>query len=279
MSARDYSSGARAAVGAVGRLHRYPVKSMIGEDLDAALVTAHGIFGDHAYALCDTETGKIVSAKNPRRWPDFFRYGAAFTSAPTIGAAIPPVRVTMPGGAKIETDNPDFDTVLSQRLGRGVKLLAAPPRAAQLEEYWLDVEELQKRDVVTDENLPEGSFFDAAPLHLLTTATLARFGELSPDSRFEEQRFRPSILIDVGKAKGFMEDRWIGQQLAIGAEVCVQITRPCFRCVMTTLAQGDLPNDPEILKTAVKYNEKHVGVYASVIQGGTVRLGDTITIH
>lgn len=268
-----------ATVGVVARLHRYPVKSMMGEGLDAAQVTSQGILGDHAYALCDTETGKIVSAKNPRRWPDFFRYSAAFTNALKVGAAIPPVRVTMPGGATIESDNPDFASVLFQRFGRGVKLLTAPPPAAQLEEYWLDMEELQKRDVVTDEDLSEGSFFDAAPLHILTTATLARLGELNPNSRFEEQRFRPSILIDTGEAKGFVEDQWIGRQLAIGAEVRVQITRLCFRCVMTTLAQGDLPSDPEILRAASKHNEKHVGVYGSVMQGGTIRVGDTITIH
>lgn len=48
---------------------------------------------------------------------------------------------------------------------------------------------------------------------------------------------------------------------------------------MTTLAKGDLPNvDPAILKTAVRHNAAKVGVYATVTQMGTIRLGDTVTI-
>jgi MOSC domain-containing protein YiiM len=47
---------------------------------------------------------------------------------------------------------------------------------------------------------------------------------------------------------------------------------------MTTLAQADLPKDPGILKTAARHNEVKVGAYASVVQTGTIRIGDTITV-
>jgi len=61
--------------------------------------------------------------------------------------------------------------------------------------------------------------------------------------------------------------------------VRLSITGLCGRCVMTTLAQGDLPGDPGILRTAAQHNRVNVGVYAAVARGGTIRRGDPITIE
>ena len=266
------------SLGLLASLHRYPVKSMMGEALNAAHITQRGLFGDRAYALCDTETGKVVSAKNPRKWPNLFSYHAAYTSPPADGSAMPPVRVTLPDGAFAVSSSPDFAPTLSATLGRSVTLLTAPPQHAQLEEYWPDMEELANRDVVTDEAMPQGVFFDLAVLHALTTGTLDRLRELNPRSRFEPRRFRPNLIIDTGDRKGFVENDWIGKLIAIGSEVRIQVTGPCPRCVMTTLPQADLPKDPEILKTAARHNEVRVGVYASVVQTGTIRIGDTLTV-
>jgi uncharacterized protein len=266
------------SLGLLASLHRYPVKSMMGEALNAAHITQRGLFGDRAYALCDTETGKVVSAKNPRKWPNLFSYHAAYTSPPADGSAMPPVRVMLPDGAFAVSSSPDFAPTLSATLGRSVTLLSAPPQHAQLEEYWPDMEELANRDVVTDEAMPQGVFFDLAVLHVLTTGTLDRLRELNPRSRFEPRRFRPNLIVDTGGQKGFVENDWIGKLIAIGSEVRIQVTGPCPRCVMTTLAQADLPKDPEILKTAARHNEVRVGVYASVVQTGTIRIGDTLTV-
>ena len=71
-------------------------------------------------------------------------------------------------------------------------------------------------------------------------------------------------------------DDWVGHTLAIGDEVQLRITGPCDRCVMTTLAQGDLPKDPGILRTAAQHNHVRVGVYAAVVRGGTIRRGDSL---
>ena len=68
------------------------------------------------------------------------------------------------------------------------------------------------------------------------------------------------------------------QTLAIGDEVRLHITGPCGRCVMTTLAQGELPPDSGILRTAVQQNQGQVGVYATVVQGGTMRCGDRVRL-
>jgi uncharacterized protein len=267
-----------ASLGALASLHRYPVKSMMGEALNAASVTSRGLFGDRSYALCDTETGKVVSAKNPRKWPNLFSYHAAYTSPPTAGSAVPPVRVTLPDGDFTVSSSPDFARTISATLGRAVTLLATAPERAQLEEYWPDMEELANRDVVTEEAMPEGTFFDLAVLHVLTTSTLDRLRELGPRSRFEPRRFRPNLIVDTAGQEGFVENDWIGKTLAIGSEVRIQVTGPCPRCVMTTLSQADLPKDPGILKTAAQHNEARVGIYASVVQTGTIRIGDKLAV-
>ena len=119
-----------ASVGLLASLHRYPVKSMMGEELNSARVTPRGLFGDRAFALCDRQTRKVVSAKNPRKWPNFFSYRAAFSSPPEGSAALPPVRVTLPDGRFAVTADPDFAQTMSAALGRAVSLLEALPRRA-----------------------------------------------------------------------------------------------------------------------------------------------------
>jgi len=267
-----------AGVGMLASLHRYPVKSMMGEALNSAQVTQRGLFGDRAYALSDTETGKVVSAKNPRKWPNMFSYRAAYTSPPTTASAVPSVRVTFPDGGYAVSSSPDFAPTISATLGRPVVLLATPPQHAELEEYWPNMEELANRDVVTDEAMPQGTFFDLAVLHLLTTSTLDRLREVNPRSRFEPRRFRPNLIIDTSGQEGFVENGWIGKTIAIGPEVRIEVTGPCPRCVMTTLSQADLPSDPGVLKTAAQQNEARVGAYASVVQTGTIRIGDTLAL-
>src|SRR5580704_3389805 len=115
------------SLGSLASLHRYPVKSMMGEELNAAYLTPRGLFGDRTYALRDTETGKVVSAKNPRKWPGMFRYHAAYTSPPEAGSAIPAVRVTLPDGGTALSSSPGFEPAISANLGRSVKLLMTPP--------------------------------------------------------------------------------------------------------------------------------------------------------
>jgi uncharacterized protein YcbX len=151
---------------------------------------------------------------------------------------------------------------------------------ATAEEYWPDIEGLDFRDTVTDFALPEGTFFDAAPVHLVTTATLDWLRALYPEGRFEVRRFRPNLVVETPEGQdGFVENAWAGRTLAIGDSVRIQITRPCARCVMTTLPQSDLPRDSGILRTAARHNRASVGVYASVARGGTVGRGDPVRLE
>jgi len=266
-------------VAKVAALWRYPVKSMMGEELNATGLSPRGLAGDRAYALVDSETGKLVSAKNPRRWPNLFDFRAALLESPDDTQA-PAVKITLPDGTSVTGGKDDFGEVLSRTLGRTVTLETTPPDRPAVEEYWPDLDRLDHRDTVTDEETLAGGFFDGAPVHLLTTATIDRLRELYPAGRFEVRRFRPNIVLQPsGDQRGFVENDWIGHTLAIGEEVRLRIERGCPRCVMTTLAQGDLPADTGVLRTAAQHNEANVGVYVSVLQGGTIRRGDAVRVE
>ncbi len=268
-------------VGSIVSLWRYPVKSMMGEELNAAEVTKGGLLGDRAYALVDSSDGKVASAKNPRKWPTLFDFRAVLAGAPRPGAKVPPVRITLPEGTIVNSEEPDVHQTISKVLKREVTLSALSARpAATAEEYWPDIEGLEHRDAVTDFGLPEGTFFDCAFVHLLTTATLDCLRVLYPQGRFEVRRFRPNIVVETANGeKEFVENAWVGRTLAIGDAVRLSITGPCGRCVMTTLPQGDLPKDAGILRAAAQHNKANVGVYASVLQGGKVRRGDFVRLE
>ena len=277
---------AETMVGSVVGLWRYPVKSMMGEELNAVDVTERGLLGDRAYALVDHETGKVASAKFPRKWPTLFDHRATFVDVPQLGQALPSVRITVPDGRQElgggESPTETIHQLLSDELGREVTLAKVPPDSPSLEEYWPDMEGLAFRETVTDESMPTGTFFDIGIVHLLTTATLDRLRELNPQGRFEVRRFRPNIVVaPIEGATGFVENDWVGRSVGFGEgadEVRLRITQPCTRCVMTTLAQGDLPKDPGILRAAAQHNDVNVGVYATVQRSGRLRRGDAIKL-
>src|SRR5439155_15568589 len=177
------------------------------------------------------------------------------------------------------SEQSELNQVLTNALGRAVTLTTATPETPSLEEYWPDMEGLAHRETVTDEAIPAGRFFDLAVTHMLTTATLDRLRDLYPQGRFEARRFRPNLVVETAAGeKGFVENTWIGQTLAVGEEVRLRITGPCPRCVMTTLPQGDLPKDPGIPRTAAQHNEVNVGVYAEILRGGKIRRGDLVRL-
>jgi uncharacterized protein YcbX len=266
---------------------------MLGEELNASSVTERGLLGDRAYALVDRSDGKVASAKNPRKWPRLFDYRAAYVDTVHRDPRLPAVRITLPDGATLTTEQADVEQTLSRELQREVTLQEAErgqqeevestfpnPWAPTAEEYWPDMEGLDYRDTVTDFDLPEGTFFDCAAVHVLTTSTLDRLRELYPQGRFEVRRFRPNIVVRTGNhVSGFVENDWIGRTVRIGGEVRLAITGPCPRCVMTTLAHADLPKDSGIVRTAARHNQVNVGVYASVVQNGEVRRGAAVGVE
>jgi uncharacterized protein len=271
----------KSSIGKVVSIWRYPVKSMMGEELNSSYVTERGLLGDRVYALIDHQTGKVASAKNPRKWGRLFDFHAAFIDSLQVVEDIPPVRITLPDGSQIFSDHSDVDNTLSRVLGRVVSVMkTSSSEKPSYEEYWPDIEGLAQREMVTDEAMPPQTFFDVAVIHLLTTSTINRLRELYPAGRFEVRRFRPNIVVESASGEeDFIENLWVDKKVTIGQEIVLRVIGPCTRCVMTTLPQGDLPKDLGILRTVAQYNQVHAGVYASVHRGGTIRRGDLVQLE
>jgi uncharacterized protein len=270
----------RPSTGMIVTLWQYPVKSMLGEELNSSYVTERGLAGDRAYVLIDQKTGKVASAKNPRKWGKLFDFRSAFTDLPQLVENISRARITFPDGSNIFSDQDDVDYSLSKVLGQDVRLMRANLENPSYEEYWPDIDGLAQREKVTDETMPSQTFFDIGVIHLLTTSTINHLRELYPEGRFEVRRFRPNIVMESASGeKEFIENLWIGKNLIIGEDVVLRVTGACTRCVMTTLPQGDLPKDLGILRTVARYNQVTAGVYASVHRGGTIHRGDPVRLE
>jgi hypothetical protein len=294
---------ASEALGTIAGLWRFPVKSMLGEQIEAVDVTEGGVVGDRAYALVDKETGKVASAKHPKLWPDLLRCRASFVEPPRPGEQLPPVRIELADGTSVMSDASDVDAVLSRFCGREVELARAAPDDFTIDQYHPDQENLDPeghRDEVTETKLgaalfnemgmpsavPEGSFFDVFPISVLTTSTLDHLNDLQPQSTFDARRFRMNVIVAT-PARGFAENSWLGRTLDIGDGVKLGVAMPDPRCVMTTVAQEGLEKDPQILKALARHNRLDVaggglypcaGVYAVVAATGTIRTGDRVTL-
>ncbi len=282
----------RSAAGVVHELRRYPVKSMLGEQLDRASFTARGLAGDRVGALVDDETGRVVSVKYPKRWGRIFDLRAVTDDAG--------VQVGFPDGTQYAMDDPALVARLSEFFGRAVTVATAPPDGATFDELWLrDLKDdaapylgLPSRTVGGEELIEggqfmsaQGTFFNYGAVHLVTTGTTRRLSELAPATRFDAYRFRPNVVVDTPET-GFVETDWVGRTLAIG-DVQLSVTMTVPRCVMTTLAQDGVPADRDVLRTITKHNAVDpglgakypcVGVYAEVVRDGEIRTGDAITV-
>ncbi|MEA5423709.1 MOSC domain-containing protein [Synechococcus sp. CCY9202] len=285
-------------VGQVVALWRYPVKSMLGESLERLWVDGRGVCGDRAWALWDHATSRVASAKNPHLWKELLGYRARYLAEPMPEAPPPPVAITpvgfatknvavspaMPVGGEADDDHlsssdPEVAERLSSLLGRQVSLLDQAPAGASLNQYWPPVPEREFQDVVNELVLPSGTFFDACPIHAISTATLERLGALAPGLDFAPERFRPNLLIEPADGStGFVEASWIGHTLRVGSQLELRVDGACPRCVVTTLAQGDLPQDLEILRTTARHNNVEAGIRLSVLRPGPVALGDPIAL-
>jgi len=285
----------------ISEVWRFPVKSMLGQQLERVAVTATGVLGDRAWAVVDASDGKVASAKNPRKWRALLACRAEFLDDPTEEAPAPDVRITFPDGVVVTSADAGVHDSLSEYLGRPVTLTSRVPETPIFEETWPDVEGIAPAEVIEstrarfdeDESVSDlslamaapGSFLDLAPIHLVTTASLAEFGRRQPDSEFAIARFRPNFVIeDAGE--GFVENAWVGANVRLGAAT-VNVLMPTMRCVMTTMAQGDLPEDRGVLRAASTHNRVEiaglgkwacVGVYAGVVTPGVVVTGDAVAV-
>jgi uncharacterized protein YcbX len=222
----------------VQALWRYPVKSMGGEQLDAVALDDRGVAGDRRYAV-RVASGKLGSGKST---PRFQRVaGLLDLQARHEGDRIV---VTAPSGDLAD----GLDALLSAALGEDVAL-------------------------VHDADDP---FVDRAPVHLVTTASLAWLRARLPATAIDERRVRPNLLVEA-PGEETLEDRWVGRTLRVGEDVELAVTDHTRRCVMTNLAQQGLEEDPAVLRT-IAANDLRLGVYASVVRAGIVRRGDPVMV-
>lgn len=274
------------AIGTVASIHRFPVKSMQGESLPEVEVVADGMVGDRTWALRDIETGKLASAKRPRPW-------AALLDCRATGEG-DDVVISLPTGEDFHVRDPGLPVALEAVLGRTVALEAS--ERAQQGTYDSEWPEIEGVDLAGDLELPtnltgEGtSFIDLGILHVLTTTSLASLAEADPGLDLDIRRFRPSLVLETPGMAGFPEnDDWAGATVRFGSgddRVEIEIGAPTPRCIMPTVAQGDLPRQIGILQTLARINRRSsdvgsfacLGAYATVARPGVVRAGDEVTV-
>ena len=284
------------AVGCVVELWRYPVKSMGGEQIERCQLGARGIPGDRGWALRDEAAGEIRGAK---KMPALMRCRARFEDEPE-GDRIPPASMTLPDGSQLHTTDADVNARLSAVVDRKVTIWSRqsaeardhyrrglpdnPDMEAELRQIFgrLPDEPLPDLSVIPQElfefTSPLGTYFDAFPIHLLTTASLRALAEHNTSAQFDRRRFRPNLLVEpLDGASGLIEFDWCGRRLRVG-EAVLSIAIQAMRCSMTTHPTDELPKDPSVLRTIVRDANQNLGVYATVEHAGVVAVGDPVEL-
>ena len=232
----------------IAELWRYPVKSLLGERLDAVAVTADGLEGDRQFAIYDVASGLGLTG---RRVPELLFASARIRANGTA-------EITLPDGSQAEDDH-----TLSDWLGRAVALRSAATGAARRYENVVDFEHESVSDWEPFEGAA-GPFHDSpgARVSLLSTATIGAW---------DPRRFRSNVLLD-----GEGEDSLVGSTVTLG-EVTLDVGMRIKRCVMTTRAQaGGVERDLDVLRTIARERDARLAVGAVVVGQGTIRVGDTL---
>jgi uncharacterized protein len=286
-----------AIVGTISAIMRFPVKSLLGESLEECEIVAGGLDGDRTHALLDPSTGKIASAKQPNLWRDLLAFSAR-TSAKTRSQTNPAsIIVSDSSGNRIDLLDPDFDARLSEWLGRQVKLIDVRPAGIELNRARPDevmtegVEATVTQDVLAIASAaPSGGFFDFAPLHLMTSASLDATRAAAPAASIHAERYRPNIVIETPSSFVFAENQWVGRRLRLGRHVSIEVIAPTPRCAVPMLVHGTLPHSREAVAAVNTLNRIEfpalgpgtfpcLGAYATVVASGPVRCGDQVVLE
>ncbi|TRW78431.1 MOSC domain-containing protein [Mycolicibacterium sp. 018/SC-01/001] len=288
----------------VTQLWRFPVKSMGGTRVDDLRFDERGVHADRLWAVRDLEKGVTASA---RRVPALLRCSARYLDEPGPDAGpgnVPAVVISLPDGREVTSDDPSVHDVLSELVGRQVRLTALPPvddtsahrmsLQASLGNFAADQvrqdfglgagDELPDTSVFTTRQMvtlarystPPGTFVDLSPVHLLSTASLRN---LSADATpYDVRRFRPNVLVDLESPDPFPEAAWVGGEVHLGT-VVLSATNPTIRCVVGTRPQPGLEKDLSVTRQLAEKTNRFLGIYADVATAGTVRVGDEVTAY
>lgn len=281
----------------MAELWRYPVKSMAGERLERAVLGRLGLPGDRAFALRDEIAGEIRGARNH---PVLLLCSARLVREPDA-AGEERAEIVLPDGDRLASDDPALAERLSALVGRPVTFHARRPaedrthyRRGKFDgpDPVAEIRRLMGR--LDDEPFPHftgfprelaefvsppGTYFDAFPVHVLTSASLAALRDLCPGSDVDVRRFRPNFLVELDEAKrDFVEAGWCGRRLRIG-EAWIDVEIPAIRCGIPTRPQAGLAKDPSLLRAIVRHADQNLGVYGSVHSSGAVGVGDPVEIE
>jgi uncharacterized protein YcbX len=274
-------------MGTIAGIFRYPVKSMLGEELDASTLGQNGIPGDRAWGVRDEMRGDFFVGKRSAALMSC----AAWYAAGSDDELVPQIR--LPDGETFRADTEGAAEKVGRVVGREVTLWPVVPEARQasprdglsLLDEMRDLMAREEGEVLPDFSNPppelleiyarNGPFFDAFPLLLLTRRSMESLAEAAPDVEIDMRRFRPNILIENAESGPFPEQDWIGRRIRIGGAI-VSIHSACIRCAMTTHGFSDVPKDVRVMRTLVKEAEGNLGVYAIVEEAGQVGRGDPL---
>ncbi|QKC94332.1 MOSC domain-containing protein [Mesorhizobium sp. NZP2298] len=242
-----------AALGSVSQLWRYPASSLAGERRDAILVGPAGMAGDRMFGLVDTSDNEIARPDREAKWHKVPRIRTRLANDRDLEIAVP-------DGDWLAAPSAECDRAVSAYLGF----------AASIRPFGRENASAAYAGPVTQAR------YTKAPIHLLTTASLARLKALHPDGAADARRFRPNIVVDMAAMEGsFPETEWIGRKLAIG-DLLLTISEPCRRCGFTIIAQDGFDHDPGILRNLVRHNAHNLGVYCTVDRPAGIKVGDAM---
>jgi uncharacterized protein YcbX len=235
-------------VGHISAIFRYPIKSMAGQRLDSATIGWHGVEGDRRFAfrrLADRGAFPFLTAS---RLPELLLY-QPIGRQDTTGEPLP-THIRTPDGREHGLTDEALLEEIATRHGAEVELL----------------------------HLRHGIFDEAvvSAIALGTIRSIAREAGIDADVR----RFRPNLVIDTRGAGPFEEDGWVGKVLELGPAgtgPAISITLRDLRCVMLNLDPDTAQANALVMKTVVRMNDNHAGVYGTVVRTGEVRVGQVVT--
>ncbi|HSP28248.1 MAG TPA: MOSC N-terminal beta barrel domain-containing protein [Ilumatobacteraceae bacterium] len=279
----------------VSQLWRYPVKSMVGGRAESIELDQLGIVGDRTWATRDLERGGIRGAK---KIGSLMRLAARDTGDDHV-------EITLPDGSTVRTTDPDVDERVSAAVDHPVVLERLRPAgdldhyrrgAPDTEDFVAELRGIFGREedepfpdfsvfppIIAEFESPPGTYYDAFPLLVMTEAALAALAGALPASNVDVRRFRPSLVVDTGdtgsdaSTPGHPEFDWTGRRATLGSAT-VEFAAPCPRCVMVTREIDDaISADRAVLRHIVRDLDQNLGVYATVVAPGVVRLGDQLS--
>jgi uncharacterized protein len=248
-------------VGRVESLWRYPVKSMRGEELREAYLTAKGVYGDRRYAFLSTGSRKDFPYFTAREQHQMLLHRAWYRH---------PEKMVRPQGAlsledgAVEVETPE-----------GERLTADDPGLINLLRGGLREWQQKRHQVMVVQS--DNPVVDTRPLSLFSLQTVRRLSE-DIGEELDKRRFRANVYVDLASDEGFAEDAWVGRKLAIGEVAVVEILKRTKRCKLITLDPDTSEPNIEVMKKVALKHELRAGISASVGVEGMIAVGDEIRL-